>query len=290
MSITLEDALAEYLSRKSDPNVPRHVMAMRYYIRDLIWMATEYVMRESGGVTNYTELVRQCFQWAAMKPTHVCFVSFNYDPLLEFACNRHFRMEPWFIESYTQNETASVLKPHGSVLWSWAHPAYWDGNDPVSAGSASAIFAGEPDGKPQTKIYAASVPQDSVNPNLNRQIPAIPALALPITNKAALVWPPDQDRFFREVIPPGSFGRVLAIGWRAAEDHFLPLLSRLIPGTPKSRLMVVAGGRQDVADNDAKETEQRIMSVIGGSPPTTILLTGGFGSIFQTHLPQFLAE
>lgn len=76
-STTLEEALAQYASRADDPNVPRHVMAMRFYLRDLIVASTDFVISEDGEATNYTELVRRCFQWAASRHSHVCFVSFK---------------------------------------------------------------------------------------------------------------------------------------------------------------------------------------------------------------------
>jgi hypothetical protein len=248
---TLEAALSEYLDRQSyDPNVRRHIAAMRFYLRDLLWDTATEVLNTNGGITNYTRLVTRCFQWAAKVNSHVCFVSFNYDHLLESACRAHFDLKVDVLPSYLGDPYASVLKPHGSVLWNWIHPEFTDRIVPGSSADL-AISAGEPEAVESREVFASTSPSNEAHgPNGPRV--ALPALALPITDKSQLVWPSDQDHFFRNQIPNGSFGRVAIIGWRAAESHFTKLLDRLIP--PGSKCLIVAGGDKKAAIRDAEET------------------------------------
>lgn len=259
---TLEDALATYLTVKG-ANTKYHVLAMRFYLRDLLWDATQSVLRANGEITNYTHLVRHCYEWAEKRDLHACVVSFNYDTLLESACVSHFGRQgfsPADLSSYVSDQFMSVLKPHGSVLWAWKYPddsvtAYTDANDIIGLGEPEFGFEQEPEAlrSPEDNFVTVEMTttfQDGIRKEFVQR-PAVPALALPVTNKAALVWPNQQDRFFREGIHNGSFGRVLVVGWRAAEAHFKALLRRLV--IPQAQFLVVTG-----SDADAWETEQRL--------------------------------
>lgn len=285
---TLEDALAEYLARPG-ANTKYHVAAMRFYLRDLLWRAGSSVLQANGGITNYTPLVSRCYEWAEGRDRHACMISFNYDTLLESACVGQFGrlgFHPADLASYIDNRYMSVLKPHGSVLWAWRYPV-----DGVQGGYAPNIVGyGEPDSIDRSVVFAAGAPQDSVPITLQAELgervlsrPALPALALPVTNKTSLVWPAEQDDYFTRVIPNGSFGRVLIIGWRAAEDHFLQLLGRLI--IPEAQFLVVTG-----SDEDADETAGRVVHY---AVQGTRRVTGprAFTTLVESddHLGSFLA-
>jgi hypothetical protein len=247
-SMTLERAMGEYLAlADTDSNVRRHIAAMRYYLRDLLWLSAESVLQANGGITNYTSLVRNCYQWATMNDRHVCFVSFNYDHLLERACQYQFGFDPTSPTCAMTNERASLLKPHGSVLWQYA--SLRTRVTPLSENIwQQAIQVGEPDPSETLSLSATLPPQDwTSGPNDPGVIATLPALALPITGKTELVWPGEQDDFFRNQITNGSFGHVAIIGWRAAETHFTTLLDRLIPN--RARMLVVTGGTNAEEDS-----------------------------------------
>jgi hypothetical protein len=248
-SLTLENALSEYLARAEfDTNVRRSVAAMRFFLRDLLWQSTNAVMAETGGITNYTGLVTTCIQWALRHNSHVCFVSFNYDPLLEIACKPHGRSSLGQLSPYLAGPHGSVLKPHGSVLWSWPYPGF-PASRAINDPKGQVIDAGEPETLSYSTVSAGESPKDivasTVDPTL--VVPSIPAIALPMAGKSELVWPQEQNSFFLAELPNGAFGRVLSIGWRAAEPHFTSLLNRLI--VPGAKYVIVGG-----SDDDARET------------------------------------
>jgi hypothetical protein len=203
-AMTLEEALREYLERRSyDPNVRRHVAAMRFYLRDLLYSAAEAVLHAGGGITNYTALVTKCYQWAAQKNSHVCFVNFNYDPLLDTACQNHFGLDPSDLDTYLASDVATLVKPHGSVLWAWAHPDVgpFDDDEYIlpeafeEVAERASVLAGEPDTSWTGEVFAMAEPHSYVLTNAGK-VPALPALALPITGKTGFVWPENQAQFF----------------------------------------------------------------------------------------------
>ena len=253
--LTLENGLSEYLERREfDVNVPRHVAAMRFYLRDLLWNATNAVMAETGGITNYTAFVTSCIHWALRTQSHVCFVSFNYDPLLEIALQDHGRPLLGAVTPFAGSQHASVIKPHGSVLWAWSQSGFVASRN-INNPKAQAIQAGEPKTDRHSRIFSSDVPQDVVTLDDGLMTPAIPALALPMANKSELVWPKEQETFFLTELPRGAFGRVLTIGWRAAEPHFTHLLDHLI--VPRAKYVIVGGN-----DDDARETFSNFHSAL----------------------------
>lgn len=253
---TLESVLEEYLHRRVyDGNVPRHIAALRYYLRDLLWESAQSVLGHAGGQTNYTRLVRRVYQWAARTHEYACFVSFNYDHLLETACAVHFGFDVTKPDAYTSNELVSVLKPHGSVLWAWDYPEKPNARNTDLI--QRAIESGEPEKLENFNLVMRRSPVSWTFRNLQDEWRTYPALALPILGKSNLVWPPDQDELFRTRIPNGSFGNVLVIGWRAAEPHFNVLLDRLIVNGARL-LVVTAGNNEEMAELAAQETYENL--------------------------------
>lgn len=85
--VSLEESLAHF---KADavvvPENERSLLAFRFFLRDLIWATTNYVMsgQLTGGITNYTYLLQTLSMWAGQQEGRkVVIVSFNYDLLLE---------------------------------------------------------------------------------------------------------------------------------------------------------------------------------------------------------------
>jgi len=283
-TVTLEEALRQYLERRTyDDNIARHVAAMRFYLRDLIWESTGAALEADGGMTAYTRLVRRCYDWAARNNSHVCFVNFNYDPMLEIACAPH-GLDRTTEAGYTSNPRLSVLKPHGSVLWAWRHPLVspatgWNGDDAVR----ESIRAGEPTQQPSGEIAMRLQPPAFISEPGQSWVP-LPALALPVTGKGAFVWPPRHEAFFRAF--HGRFGRVLTIGWQGAEEHFIPLLQPVVANG--AQVLVVTGG------NDAEQAEEDghvVIANLGELAGRTRggIFAGGFMNLGVEELEPILA-
>lgn len=244
MTPTLEQALAEYQARRvADPAIKRHLVAMRFYLRDLMSEATDAACCAdvSGGLTNYQTLVRRCRQWAIAGDRHVCFVSFNYDTLLDQACQDVWGLKINLLDTYVEDPKCSLLKPHGSIAWGWQ--PFGERTLPGEQRAQLAISKGEPDDTEGLR------PRTFLSDDLMGPL-QIPALALPMAGKSTFVWPPDQDAHFRSL--QGHVRRVLTIGWRGAEPHFTELLRDKIMGG--ARIQFVHGGRYNAEDAMCEQT------------------------------------
>lgn len=231
---SLEVALSEYRSRAShDPEVSKQLTAFRFYLRDLLYATAEEVQEARGGVSNYLTLTTECINWAKLTGRSVCFVNFNYDPLLEWALASFTDFNPVGWGSYTKGPTYYVVKPHGSVLWHWVAEHIQVANGYAEA--KRAIEAGELTENDPHRLTASTRPIFSapLGDGLSHRA-VYPALALPIDGGKSFAWPGAQDELFTVDNPNGTnksfsrgaFGRVLTIGWRGSEPHFI---QRLIP-------------------------------------------------------------
>lgn len=276
-TLTLEQALAEYQARRaSDPAIGKHLMAMRFYLRDLIAEATKAACCAdmSGGLTNYQTLVRRCRRWAMGDDRHVCFVSFNYDTLLDQACQDVWGLRIKDLDSYTADAKCSLLKPHGSIAWAWQLEDARVG----SFGSDRAKFAierGEPEDTNGLRPLSAT-PDDMLGPV------QIPALALPMAGKSGFVWPSDQEAHFRSL--QSHVRRVLTIGWRGAEPHFTELLRDKIMA--RARINLVHGGPHN--DQDVRYEKGELAYSISNTTDLQVFGNGFTHYLGSTALDRLL--
>jgi hypothetical protein len=90
------------------------------------------------------------------------------------------------------------------------------------------------------------------------QGPWIPALAVPIQNKPDFECPPNHIQLLRELLP--EVNRILIIGWRGMEGHFMRELRDHRPARVE-RVLVVNG---DKTGRAATETWDRVCAGAGG--------------------------
>jgi hypothetical protein len=239
-AISLERALADYAeSAEEDPERKVHLMAMRFYIRDLLWAASDFMLSNqiSGGVTNYVKLLTTLRMWAIKTNRLLCFVSFNYDTLLESACASYWQFDPHDLDSYLADDWVKVVKPHGSIAWVW--PATVEGEALSSNQSwerATIVATNRLDDPVRI------LPRRMTRGALVSLPPAVPALALPMDGKAEFVWPPEQDLFFGSLEDRAT--HLITIGWRGAEPHFLARLGTALSKGAKS--VIVGRSASDV--------------------------------------------
>jgi hypothetical protein len=75
--------------------------------------------------------------------------------------------------------------------------------------------------------------------NSNRLIPLMPALAIPATGKSDFICPNDHLESLDEVIP--QVAKILIVGWKAGEQHFLKRLAKGL-GEKNVKVLAVRGG------------------------------------------------
>jgi len=248
---SLEIALRDYQALgTSNEHVKHHLMAFRFYLRELLLKCSDSILRGYGQRTNYTALANGCYQWAVDNRSMVGFVSFNYDPLFETACATAFGFNPLHAPDYVRGPNAFVLKPHGSADWTYRHPDAEEYHKGRRNPKEYCVELGEPE-TTEGLILDFLGPALEVSPlgsTSGSVVPLFPAIALPVDNKNTFIWPSEQRDLLEHRLARGSFGRVLIVGWRGVEAHFLELLIQHI--TPQARIVVVSGGANARAEAD----------------------------------------
>jgi hypothetical protein len=117
----VEEILEQFQGEAEQGNERRsQLTAIQFYIREIIQLCELRWREQTQGVTNYRTFVDQLDQ-VQLYP-EVCFVTFNYDTLLEDALEKIDVRFP-DIRSYTSQYSYKVFKPHGSIDWKYWLPA-----------------------------------------------------------------------------------------------------------------------------------------------------------------------
>lgn len=280
----LEDELADYSAKVEDhPMRQRHLTAMRFYLRDVLWLCTEGMLSvdADAGLTNHVHLVQTLYEWAERHDEHVCCVSFNYDTLLEQACHDVWGFLKSKLEYYVQEPRFSVLKPHGSMDW---------GRDPVVDGNPHHIGGDRVSGA-RTAIESVShnsrfTPVRVLTDPFSRRNQSggtIPAMAPPVRDKTDFAWPDEQQAFFKG-LQGGKVSRLITIGWRGADKHFVDLLTATFSGSALPTL-VVTGGPE--AESEATQVVQKLGLASANDGDYAIPWPGGFSRLIRD---RFLEE
>jgi len=268
----------------------RHVQlhAIRYYLRRTISRCGEGVITESKGVTNYATLLDHVGYWRAKHPSEeVRFVTFNYDTLLEHACETALKLPFPSIISYV-SRIYRVYKPHGSVNW----VRHIENGDIVDHGNPEHSIIGLGDRlKLRDDLYQVWHPEAAAVQEEGRYV--YPAIALPVEAKSDFECPSDHLNYLKSDIP--NVTRLLIIGWRATEAHFLELWRQHPRVALISKIAIVAG------DSGEAQRVQNNLTAVGigvrpalspAGPDTTFLLSDHGFSEFLTarELDEFLAD
>jgi hypothetical protein len=203
---------------------PQELAAVRCYLQHAISECQNNWQRVTRGITNYLTLLRE------IERTHkvaepVCLVTFNYDTLLENALGElGYRIDR--IEDYTERPvTFRLFKPHGSVNWGQMVniklPANVNTNNPNNARSVLHYLIEHPSELHISNTFVLCPP---ANMGLADGNPVFPAIAIPVEKKDLFACPQIQIDRLTQALPEVS--KILVIGWRATEAHFLELLRR----------------------------------------------------------------
>lgn len=227
----------------ADPQRYKQLTAIRYYLQRMLWNCEYQWTEVTKGVTNQTTLLDQVRHWKK-SGEQVCFVTFNYDTLLE----RYFRsigIEFNTLDSYIKDSEWKLIKLHGSVNW-------------VREIETNISMANRGNGMEVAREIIDRADQIKVSqkyriikelPGGDRpEIGLFPALAIPVEGKSEYECPDDHIQTLKKLIP--KVDMLLMIGWRAAEKPFIDLLSKGIKGI--ARGLVVSdskkGGEETVAN------------------------------------------
>lgn len=219
------------------PERLRQLMAVRYYLHFVIWECERRWKSVAKQVTNYKSLLDQINRWRKPDET-VCLVTFNYDTLLEHAMSVVGPTIAELKDYVVGKSNFKVFKLHGSV--NWARLVQWP---PPSAGAnAWQIAQSHIDQAADLNITDQFV-QINEHPcgSWEGKHGLVPAIAIPVEKKSSFECPQWQLDGLEKLLP--TVDKLVLIGWRATEDHFLELLARHLKGP--ITLQVVAQDREE---------------------------------------------
>jgi hypothetical protein len=222
----------------------------------MLWRSQGHWASKHRGITNYLTFLDTIEHWRYENAEKVCFVTFNYDTMLENSMTELWKWEFKNLNAYTSGPEYKLIKLHGSVDW------------------GVEIFPAPGSGTPGEIIDSAIV-NLSISDRYGKVDLAMrfvdgtlgfPALAIPVEKKSEFNCPPDHLRVLADLIP--SVTKIITIGWRATEQHFLKMLKAPLTGLRRDvDLMVVSG---DITGVTETSTNLGLVNPASGSRYATV--------------------
>lgn len=226
----LEEEL-EALASDESQAAQSELIALRFYIRSVIALCDEHWIDPGKGGNNYDSLVRRLDQHSKQSDEAVLYVTFNYDRLLDRSIETRIRYKFSNQFTYVNHRSAHLYKLHGSIDWFRSLGSRPDSEDMEQ-------WAIE---------HGPTVPFDIIETErgLRPSEVTIPAIAIPIRNKFEFECPTNHQNALRQDLV--NVHRILIIGWRGQERHFLKLLNDHLP---IGELPVLVANGADLRDAD----------------------------------------
>ena len=271
----------ERLMERADyhPVLHRALVALRFYLQETLWVCGKRWREVSHGVTNYSGFFLRLDEWRHLAKEQVCIVNFNYDLLADDALANTLGMNLSSVEMFVADERYKYLKPHGSCNWGRRVRAP-GGTHYSKAAHARRILIENAGALDLTEDFVLRDPDQP--PSDSSPYPSIllPAIAMPVTTKYGFECPGNQlqflDRSLRETF------KILIIGWRASEGHFLERFSNLPGLAPKVQIV-------GASDEGVAETVMNL-AARGLDPSSMETFTDGFsGYVGSNDMDRFLA-
>jgi hypothetical protein len=235
---SVEEHLQSIVERHGETDrVRRQLMALRFYVRDVIQRGVGDWMNENGPANNYAALLEQM---ARLRPPdeRLLLVTFNYDLMLDQARNVVFDSPTGLLDDYIAGH-APLIRPHGSVGWS--RLARYQSVPSHQLIEAAGTY----------ELSDQIVPVGSQN-----DMSEVPAIAIPTRGKVAFECPPEHIETLEQMLPEVT--RVISIGWQGQEEEFLKRCKQHL--SAEVRGLVVSGERAH-----AKRVALHLHAELGGS-------------------------
>jgi hypothetical protein len=217
----------ERLQKEAETNPRRHrqLAAVRFYLqRMLTRCGHNWYEGRARGVTNYLTLIDAIQNYGATS-LPVTIVTFNYDRLIERALHE-IGIEISQLEHYIADPNCKLIKLHGSV--DWAHEVETTIRA-VNGRNEQLIQDEIIDRAAELRISRGYL----YTPAFQAWVAAsgsvlFPALAIPVARKQQFECPPDHVEALQRCLP--SVRKILIVGWRGTETHFLDMLRAHLQG------------------------------------------------------------
>ena len=198
----------------SDPERKCQLAAVRCYLQFLIYECERHWPPAAHRITNYVTL----FDQFRRTNDEILIVTFNYDRLIEKALESLgvFITE---MNGYISNSKIKLVKLHGSV--NWARDVETEIAN-VGERNVWEVMNKLIDKAGDLRLTDRFRIVDSHPIGRIEKTPLIPAIAIPVETKTDFECPSSHLDYLRQMV--SSVTKVLVVGWRGAERHFLKLL------------------------------------------------------------------
>ncbi len=282
--LSLEEQLEQVQTEaEENPVKYKQLVAVRFYLRTMIWETEQRWRTKHRGITNYVTLLDDLQTWRRRSGESVLLVTFNYDKMLEHAFEAARISDCMSLDSYISNEHYKLFKVHGSVDWvrrldhSVHDPQNRIDDENMIAMMIDQSSSGESFSAPIETISGPYVGREVIP--MQRVVGLMPAIAIPVTRKTKFECPNPHLDALRERLPEVT--KILAIGWRGTEKHFLKLLVEDLKVKPR-HIGITAR-----SEEDARNVQQNLR--IGGLESNYVLHKGGFSeSLRNDEINHFL--
>ena len=232
--VGLEKILEEMLqSSGGSISRKRQLLAIQFFLRQILHECSHLWHESLGGLTSYAEMIGEVTWWSESTGTPVCYVTFNYDTLLEQAFADAHIHQFASMDTYVSSAHLKLIKPHGSIDWI----RLLSDAGSYSANEAQRSSHGIDDHRGATFLIENPPPDSEYTGEFDKVkhhsgIAAVnstvhvgaPAIALPVQYKpnSLLVLPDTHRQALEESFTAAT--KLLVIGWRASEIHFLDIM------------------------------------------------------------------
>jgi hypothetical protein len=270
-TIPVEKMLARFQEQAEKyPRRHRQLAAIRYYLRYMLFHCQSHWKREwHHGITTYRTFMDEIERWRNKQSEPVCFVTFNYDTMLEDAMEETVTFPVTDMRSYVNRSDYVLVKLHGSINWGREV-------DGITSGSWSV----------KEMIENANVLNISKRfvlvktPNLlvENGHYVFPALTIPVEKKDEFSCPQDHIQTLNDCLD--RITKIIVVGWRGMDLEFILSMQKMIVHRPD--LLVVSGNSTEGA-----ETARHIGSYVSlkqNIPP--VIISEGFSGLIRNQMER----
>jgi len=269
------------------PRIRNELISLRYYLSEVVQLTTQHWHAQTGGVTNYVRLLHQLRDWSEDTNTNIAFATFNYDTLLEKAAEAALQKSLTETKDYIYSHWYKIYKLHGSVDWlRMIH-----GVAPLTSQEQPSRQFDVLPHSTTLELTTHYAKKDSLEvPAITIGTAFIPAIAVPTATKSGFECPEAHILDLKATLP--HITKILIIGWRATERHFLKLWKDIPKQTSNStpeptikHIHIV-----DRSQEDADNVKNNVVIGTDIHSPTAITTSiRGFTTFVRTdELPIFL--
>jgi len=237
---------------KNNQKIYGQLIALIYYLADLFQQVS---LKYYHPINNYKYLLQQIDHFFKGK---ACFVSFNYDLLLERSIEEQTGSSFITLDNFITGNI-KVIKLHGSC--NWVHNPVDIEETKEKYPTSESFFAAKAESiinnNERLEIYPTVKDiskSQSYNIELNSKLQAwvatLPALALPLNDEKNYVCPDNHISTLKQCIKEAN--KVLIIGWRAMDPFLIDNLEQYLPGNVPVAIVSGSKSKQEVMPNLGK--------------------------------------